>query len=100
MILSILVSGGGTRRFGLKGGKVAGINKCSSNRNKREMRGSISSLDGVCVIRSCENYGIDACGGVLNRGDGRKCCLGALYLGGGVTAVSVHLLSVDGTSIV
>src|SRR5712671_7043961 len=57
MILSVLVSGGGANRFGLRGGCVLG--KCPSDWNKRERSGSVSNLDGGCVGRTCENGGVD-----------------------------------------
>src|SRR5712671_5413162 len=63
MILSVLVSGGGASRFGLRGGRVLG--KCPSDWNKRERSGSVSSLDGGCVGRTCEDGGIDDCVGGL-----------------------------------
>src|SRR5712671_4446101 len=97
MILSVLVSGGGASLFGLRGGCVPG--ECPSDWNKRERSGSVSNLDGGCMGRACENGGINDCVGGLSRGAGRKCRLGARYLGGGVTVVGVHLLSVDGTGI-
>src|SRR5712672_1649863 len=97
MILSVLVSDGGANRFGLRGGCVLG--KCPSDWNKRERSGSVSSLDGGCVGRTCENGGVDDCIGGLIGDTGWKCRLGARYFGGGVTAVGWHLLSVDGIGI-
>src|SRR5712672_3557673 len=97
MILSVLVSDGGVNRFGLRGGCVLG--KSPSDWNKRERSGSVSSLDGGCVGRTCENGGIDDCIGGLIGDTGWKCRLGARYLGGGVTAVGAHLLDVDGIGI-
>jgi len=98
MILSVLVRGGGTCRFGLRGGGTIG--ECPSDWNKRDISGSVSNLDGTRAACPCEDCGIDSCGGALVGGAGRKCRLGARYLGGGVTAVGVHLLSVEGISIV
>src|SRR5712671_4206189 len=97
MILSVLVSGGGISRFGLRGGRVAG--ERSSDWNKRERSGSVSSLGGGCVGRACEDGGVDDCIGGLIGDAGRKCRLGARYFGGGVTAIGEHLLSVDGVGI-
>src|SRR5712672_170054 len=97
MILSVLVNDGGANRFGLKGGCVLG--ECPSDWNKRERSGSVSSLDGGCVGRTCENGGIDDCIGGLIGDTGWKCRLGARYFGGGVIAVGEHLLSVDGIGI-
>src|SRR5712672_1947918 len=91
MILSVLVNGGGASRFSLSGG-ITG--ERPSDWNKRERSGSVANLDGGCVGRSCEDGGVDNCVGGLSGGAGRKCRLGARYLGGGVTAVGVHLLSV------
>src|SRR5712671_1675295 len=96
MILSVLVSGGGNR-FGLRGVGITG--ERPSDWNKRERSGSVSNLDGGCMGRACEDGGVDDCVGGLSGGAGRKCRLGAWYFGGGVTAVGVHLLSVDGTGI-
>src|SRR5712675_59838 len=98
MILSILVNGGGASRFGLRGDSITG--ERPSDWNKRERSGSVSSLDGGCVGHACKDGGIDDCVSGLIGGAGRKCRLGALYLGGGVTAVGVHLLSVEGIGIV
>src|SRR5712672_717170 len=95
IILSVLV--GGISRFGLRGGGRVG--KCSSDWNKREMRGSVSSLDGSLGVRAGKDDGVEEDGGRLSGGAGRKCRLGARYLGGGGTAVGVHLLRVDGTGI-
>src|SRR5712672_2573531 len=95
MILSVLV--GGTSRFGLRGGCVA--SERPSDWNKRERRGSVSSLDGGRVGRTCENGGVDDCVGGPIGVAGEKCRLGARYFGGGVTVVGGHLLSVDGTGI-
>src|SRR5712672_1182216 len=97
MILSVLVSDGGASRFGLRGGRVPG--ECPSDWNKRERSGSVSSLDGGHVGRTCENGGVDDCVGGLIGDVGEKCRLGARYFGGGVTVVGGHLLSVDGTGI-
>src|SRR5712672_1869021 len=97
IILSVLVSGIGARRFGWIGGSIGGTDEHPSDWNKREMRGSISSLDGVHTGRPCEDCGVDDGGGVLNGGERRKCRLGARYLGGGATSAGMHLLSVDGT---
>src|SRR5712671_949933 len=97
MILSILVSDGGVSRFGLRGGCILG--ERPSDWNKRERSGSVSSLGGGCVGRSCENGGIGDCVGGLIGDTGWKCRLGARYFGGGVIAVGEHLLSVDGISI-
>src|SRR5712671_3959154 len=96
IILSILASGGGNR-FGLRGVGITG--ERPSDWNKRERSGSISNLDGGRMGCACEDGGVDDCIGGLSGGAGRKCRLGAWYLGGGVTAVGVHLLSVDGTGI-
>src|SRR5712671_3948993 len=96
MTLSVRVNGGGSR-LGLRGVGITG--ERPSDWNKRERSGSVSSLDGGRVGRPCEDGGVDGCVGGLSGGAGRKCRLGARYLGGGVTAVGVHLLSVDGTSI-
>src|SRR5712672_686033 len=96
IILSVLVSGGGNR-FGLRGVGITG--ECPSDWNKRERSGSVSNLDRGCVGRSCEDGGVDDCVGGLSGGAGRKCRLGARYLGGGVTVVGVHLLSVNGIGI-
>src|SRR5882757_8454147 len=95
MILSVL--DGGISRFGLRGGCILG--ERPSDWNKRERSGSVSNLDGGCVGRACENGGVDDCVGGLIGDVGWKCRLGARYLGGGVTAVGGHLLSVDGTGI-
>src|SRR5712671_69309 len=92
MILSVLVNDGGISRFGLSGG-ITG--ECPSDWNKREMSGSVSNLDGVRVVRASKDGNIDDCVGGLNGGAGRKCRLGGRYLGGGTTAVGVHLSSVD-----
>src|SRR5712672_4786784 len=97
MILSVLVSGGGISRFGLRGGRVAG--ERSSNWNKRERSGSVSDLGGGCVGRARKNGGVDDCVGGLIGDAGRKCRLGARYFGGGVTAIGEHLLSVGGIGI-
>src|SRR5712671_640372 len=97
IILSVLVSGGGSR-FGLRGVSITG--ERPSDWNKRERSGSISNLDEGCMGRACEDGGVNDCVGGLSGGAGRKCRLGARYFGGGVTAVGVHLLSVDGTGIV
>src|SRR5712671_6721362 len=97
MILSILVSGGGGRRFGLRGDCVLG--KCPSDWNKRERSGSVSNLDGGCVGCICEIGGVDDCVGGLIGDAGRKCHLGARYFGGGVTIAGAHLLSVVGIGI-
>jgi len=96
IILSVLVSGGGNR-FGLRGVGITG--ECPSDWNKRERSGSVSNLDGGCMGRACEDGGVDDCVGGLSGGAGRKCRLGARYLGGSVTVVGVHLLSVDDTGI-
>src|SRR5712672_4742233 len=98
MILSVLVNDGEVSRFGLRCDGITG--ERPSDWNKRERSGSISNLDGGCVGHACKDGGIDGCIGGLIREAGRKCRLGALYLGGGVTAVGVHLLSVDGIGIV
>src|SRR5712672_1620679 len=63
MILSVLVSGGGDNRFGLRGGCV--LDKRPSDWNKRERSGSVSNLDGGGVGRTCEYGGIDDCVGGL-----------------------------------
>ena len=97
MILSVLVNDGGANRFGLRGGGITG--ERPSDWNKRERSGSISNLDGGCRGRACEDGSVDDCVGVLIGGAGRKCRLGARYFGRGVTAVGVHLLSVDGIGI-
>src|SRR5712672_2577865 len=97
MILSVLVSGGGASRFGLRGGCVLG--KCPSDWNKRERSGSVSNLDGGGVGRTCEDGGVDDCVGGLIGDAGCKCRLGARYFGGGVTAIGGHLLSVNGIGI-
>src|SRR5712672_860283 len=97
MTLSVLVSGGGANRFGLRGGRVPG--ECPSDWNKRERSGSVSNLDGGCIGRTCENGGVDDCVGGLIGDAGWKCRLGARYFGGGVTAIGGHLLSVDGIGI-
>src|SRR5712672_3505119 len=96
MILSVLVNGGGASRFGLSGG-ITG--ERPSDWNKRERSGSVSNLDGVRVGRACKDGSVDDCVGGRIGGVGWKCRLGAWYLGGGVTAVGVHLLSVDGIGI-
>src|SRR5712671_1205421 len=96
MILSVLVSGGGNW-LGLRGVGITG--ERPSDWNKRERSGSISSLDGGCVGCPCEDGDVDDCVGGLSGGAGRKCRLGARYLGGGVTDVGVPLLSVDGIGI-
>src|SRR5712671_8247131 len=57
MILSVLVSDGGVNRFGLRGGCVLG--KRPSDWYKRERSGSVSSLDGGCVGRTCKDGGVD-----------------------------------------
>jgi len=98
MILSVLVSGGGANRFGLRGDGITG--ERPSDWNKRERSGSVSNLDGGCGGHACEDGNIGGCVHGLVGGAGRKCRLGAQYFGGGVTAVGVHLLSVDGISIV
>src|SRR5712672_126422 len=97
MILSVLVKGGGASRFGLSGG-ITG--ERPSDWNKRERSGSVSSLDGVCVGHTCKDSDVDDCMGGRIGVVGWKCRLGARYLGGGVTVVGTHLLSVDGTGIV
>src|SRR5712672_468016 len=94
MILSVLVSDGGVSRFGLRGGCI--LDERPSDWNKRERSGSVSSLDGGCVGRACEDGGIGDCVGGLIGDTGWKCRLGARYFGGGVIAVGEHLLSVDG----
>src|SRR5712675_3378809 len=63
MILSVLVSGGGANRFGLRGGRV--LDKCPSDWSKRERSGSVSNMDGGGVGRTCEDGGIDDCIGGL-----------------------------------
>jgi len=63
------------------------------------MRGSVSNLDGTRGVCAGKDGSVDKCVGCLNGGAGRKCRLGARYLGGGGTVVSVHLLRVDGTGI-
>src|SRR5882757_1173946 len=76
IILSVLV--GGISRFGLRGGGC--VDKRSSDWNKRERRGSVSSLDGsldVCAGKDCD---VEGYGGRLSEGAGRKCLLGARYL--------------------
>src|SRR5712675_3361890 len=88
MILSVLVSGGGTSRFGLRGVRVIG--ERPSDWNKRERSGSVSSLDRGCAGCTCEDSSVDCCIGGLIGGVGAKCRLGARYLGGGVTVVGVH----------
>src|SRR5712675_58472 len=97
MILSVLVNDGGVSRFGLSGGGITG--ERPSDWNKRERSGSVSSLDGGCVGRTCENGGVDDCVGGLIGDAGEKCRLGARYFGGGVTAIGEHLLGVDGIGI-
>src|SRR5712671_3414162 len=97
MILSVLVNGGGASRFGLRGGGITG--ERPSDWNKRERSGSVSTLGGGCAGRSREDGGVDNCIGGLVRGAERKCRLGARYLGGGVTIVGGHLLSVNGIGI-
>src|SRR5712671_3242280 len=96
MILSVLVSGGGSW-FGLRGVGIVG--ERPSDWNKRERSGSVSNLGGGCAGRACEDGSVDDCIGGLSGGAGRKCLLGARYLGGGVTAVGMPLLSVDGIGI-
>src|SRR5712671_3388185 len=96
MILSVL--DGGISRFGLRGGCIP--SERPSDWNKRERSGSVSNLDGGCVGCACENGGVDDCVGGLIGDTGWKCRLGARYLGGGVTVVGGHLLSVDGTGMV
>jgi len=96
MILSVLVINGGVSRFGLRGG-ITG--ERPSDWNKRERSGSVSNLDRVRVGRACKDGGVDDCVGGRTGGVGWKCCLGAQYLGGGVTAIGIHLLSVNGTGI-
>ena len=97
MSLSVLVNDGGVSRFGLRGSCVLG--KRPSDWNKRERSGSVSNLDRVRVGRACKDGGVDDCVGGRTGGVGWKCCLGAQYLGGGVTAIGIHLLSVNGTGI-
>src|SRR5712671_6039676 len=98
MILSVLVNGRGASWFGLRGDVIVG--ERPSNWDKRERSSSVSDLDGGSVGRACEDGGVADCVGGLIGGAGRKCRLGALYLGRGVTAVGVHLLSVEGIGIV
>src|SRR5712671_7604731 len=98
MILSILVNGGGASRFGLRGDSITG--ERPSDWDERERSGSVSSLDRGCVGRACKDGGIDDCIGGLIGEAGRKCRLGALYLGGGVTGVGVHLSSIELIGIV
>src|SRR5712671_3261738 len=95
IILSVLV--GVVNRFGLRGGGCIG--ERPSDWNKREMRGSVSNLDGTRCSCAGEDGSVDDCGGCLNGGAGRKCLLGARYLGGGGTVAGEHLLRVDGTGI-
>src|SRR5712675_288572 len=97
MILSVLVSDGGFNRFGLRGGSTLG--ERPSNWDKRESSGSVSDLDGGCMGGTRKNGGVDDSVGGLIGDAGWKCRLGARYLGGGVTAVGEHLLSVDGVDI-
>ena len=87
------------RWLALKRYVCVGVNEGSSDGNKSEVRGSVSNLDGACTGRAGEDSGINDCSGVLDRGDGWKCRLGALYLGGGVTVGGWHLWFVDGTGI-
>src|SRR5882672_10708988 len=96
MILSVLVKDGGVSRFGLSCGIIG---ERPSDWNKRERSGSVSSLDGVLVGCARKDGGIDDCVGGRIGVFGAKCRLGAWYLGGGVTAIGVHLLSVDGIGI-
>src|SRR5712671_467509 len=100
IILSVLDSSEIGHWLALKRGDGVGVDECSSDGNKRETRGSVSNLDGTHAACPCEDCGVDDHRGVLDGGDGRKCHLGALYLGGGVTVVGWHLLSVEGTGIV
>src|SRR5712672_2335910 len=97
MILCLLIRSGCTCWFGLRGNGTVG--ECPPDWNKRERSGSVPRLDGGCVGRACEYSGIDDCVGDLIGEVGVKCRLGALYLGGGVTAVGVHLFSVEGIGI-
>src|SRR5712675_25598 len=99
IILSVLDSGEIGRWLVLKRGDGVGVDERSSDGNKRETRGSVSNLDGTHAARPCEDCGVDDRRGVLEGGFGRKCRLGALYLGGGVIVVNWHLLSVDGIGI-
>src|SRR5712672_1411720 len=96
IILSVLV--GGVSRFGLRGGGIVG--ERPSDWNKRDISGSVSNLDRIRGACAGKDGGVDDCGGCLRGGAGRKCRLGARYLGGGATAAGVHLSSVDGTGIV
>src|SRR5882672_10751284 len=99
IILSVLDSSEVGRWLALKQGDGVGVDERSSDGNKREARGSVSNLDGTGAARPCEDCGVDDRGGVLEGGFGRKCRLGALYLGRGVSVVEWHLLSVDGIGI-
>jgi len=98
IILSVLVSVGGANRFGLRGG--GRIGEHPSDWNKRDISGSVSNLDGIRRAGAGKDGGVDDCVGCLSGGARRKCRLGARYLGGGATAVGVHLSRVDGTGIV
>src|SRR5712675_123668 len=73
IILSVLVSGRGTSRFGLRGDGITG--ERPSDWNKRERSGSISNLDGGCVGHACKDGGIDDCVGGLIGDAGWKCRL-------------------------